>query len=319
MESYPIIFIHYGRSSYLHLTLKSAKAFNHGSRVILLGDRNNEHFKDLGIEHFCFSDYDRSEEIQLFDKVFKFIAGRDHGREFWTKFQFKRWFYLFNFVKHHQIERFWTFDSDTLIMSDLGLQSVKFLNYDCTLECRGDCMKGFINGHNVLKGYLDTINDLCQDEGYLDKQREKVRLKPNLSFMDMNAFKYYMQNTSIKTIRLDSIIEGETFDPCIIWENDMERTRDKSRNRIFFRQGCVYEKHKPTQEYVKLNSLNMSAVSTDLIEAVHKYSVNNKLNLFPKSIHMVRVQIPLKRTLRRIVKKLPVKADLKKRWADQLH
>lgn len=319
MESYPIVFIHYGTSSYLRFNLKCAKILNPLSRVILLGDRDNEYYKnDVDIEHFCFSEYDESEETHIFDRVFKFIAGKEHGREFWTTFQFKRWFYLFNFVKCHQIERFWTFDSDTIILSDLGSQSMKFLTYDCTLECNGDCMKGFINGLKVLKGYLDTINELCEDEHYLDKQREKVRLNPCLAFMDMNAFKYFLQNSNIKTIMLNSIINGETFDSCIIWEDDMERTRDKYRKKLFFRHGAIYEKHEPSHRYIKLNSINMSSVSTDLIEAVHTYVVNNRLSCFPRNIDLIRSQMALKRAIRRIVKKLPIRADVKTRWAERL-
>jgi len=112
--NYPVIFIHFGDSDYLFYTLKCAKVSNADSRIILLGDNSND-YSAIGMEHFYFSDYNYSEEIKLFEKVYKFIVGNDHGKEYWTKFGFKKWVYIFNYIREHSIDRFWTFDSDNLI------------------------------------------------------------------------------------------------------------------------------------------------------------------------------------------------------------
>ena len=129
----PILFCHYGNSTYLKYTLKAAKLFNPSKRIILLGDSTN---RDVavrsGVEHFFFSNYDNSEEIMTFDKVYKHVAGTKHTNKAWTKFAFKRWFFVHCFLRKEGIHRFWYFDSDDVILRDLSRQEGKFEGYDCS-------------------------------------------------------------------------------------------------------------------------------------------------------------------------------------------
>ena len=135
----PIIFIHFSNSSYLKYTLRSARLFNPDKRVILLGDASTAHFSRKGIEHHYFEDYAKGEETTTFERFFQFITGGDYINEYKTKFFFRRWFTIYNFIRAQGIDRFWTFDSDNLILTALSLQDPKFVDYDCTEQCNGTC------------------------------------------------------------------------------------------------------------------------------------------------------------------------------------
>ena len=83
----PIIFIHYGDSAYLKYTLRLAVKFNPDKEVILLGDNKNKKYEKIGVRHFYFNDYGAGEEINMFNKVFRFIAGAKHGKKEWVNLQ----------------------------------------------------------------------------------------------------------------------------------------------------------------------------------------------------------------------------------------
>jgi len=286
MRPVPIIFIHYGDSPYLRFTLHTARVFNPNARVILLGDRENRDYQALGIEHHEFANYSGLPEIAEFERVFKFVAGREHGKEFWVYFVFKRWFYMYSFIRLHNIPRFWTFDSDTLIISELQSHVDKFSHVDCTEQCNGMCMNGLINNQEVVKGYIDTINELFQNEEYLDRQRQDFERHPNWAFTEMRAFAEYKRRIPITTMRLNSIIDGETFDDAICQSHNMQMQR--GMKKLYFRNGSIYTFHLPTQRFVKLITINMSSVPLSLMEEVYLYAVNNHTGKRPKSIRVIR-------------------------------
>ena len=272
----PIIFIHKGDSDYLQHTLKSAKIFNPNTRIILLGDESNKHYQEeIGIEYFSFSQCE-GEESQKFDKNFKYIAGtQEGGGEWWVRFVFKRWFHLLNFVRSNHIRRFWTFDSDNLILSNLEDQVSKFLEYDCTEQCNGWCINGLVNGLEVIKGYIDKINDLFLDTNYLDKQRREFINNPTWAFTEMRAYVEYKESVPFKSVSLNTIIDGETFDECLCQQHDMEMEVEGGKKKLYFENGNLYERYLPTQQLVKLNSINMSWLPTSFIKEIFDYASQN--------------------------------------------
>lgn len=274
---YPLIFIHKGCSDYLTYTLQCAKAFNPNARVILLGDKTNEHYKTFGIEHCFYEDF-AGEESRLFDEVFQYIRGEKyHAPEWLVRFFLKKWFHIFFFIKYHNIHKFWTFDSDTLILCDLSLQMNKFNDYDCTEQCNGICMNGFIGNIQVVRGYIHKIIDLFQDEKYLNKQREELKIYTDWALTEMRAYSAYKERTPIKTIRLNSIIDGETFDDCIKQHHDMEMKN--SIKKLYWTENGIYVKHLPTMQFIKVNSLNMSLVPTTFIKAIFEYAIKIYLKI----------------------------------------
>ena len=273
----PIIFIHYSDSSYLKYTLQSAQLFNPDKRVILLGDETNAHYKNKGIEHFSYDDYRSGEEIEVFDKVYRFIAGKHHGGHKWTNFVFRRWFIIHNFISTNNIGRFWTWDSDNVILTSLSAQEYKFMNFDCTEQCSGICMNGFVTNMKVVKGYVDKINELFQREEYVEKQKEEFETFPYYAFTEMRAYKAYKDESGIRRIRLNSIIDGETFDDCICSPDEYETYDHKMRGRTLKKiymgkDGNIFTFHIPSQQLVKLNSINLSWVPDYVFDNIFRHS-----------------------------------------------
>ncbi|MCG2721195.1 MAG: hypothetical protein L6290_04145, partial [Thermodesulfovibrionales bacterium] len=269
-DLYPIIFIHKGDSNYLEYTLSCAKAFNPHLEIFLLGDDSNKHYRNLGIVHVPYNEYE-GEESRLFESVFQCIAGKEHPREkWWVHFVFKRWFHIYYFLKARDIKRFWTFDSDTLILTDLGKQAWKFKAYDCTEQCNGICMNGFVGHAEIVKRYIDTINELFQNKAYLSQQREDFRINTDYAFTEMRAYSVFKEKNHIKTIRLNTIIEGETFDDIIIQQHDMEY--EQGSKKLYFINNCIFFNHLPTNKLIKVNALNMSGASASLIKDCFDYA-----------------------------------------------
>lgn len=271
-----IIFIHYGNSDYLQYTLTAARFFNPNERIILLGDKENVNIcKQVEVEHYYFEDFNNGEELAQFDKVYTFIAGTKHGRKAWTNFVFKRWFYIYNFIVSQSINSFWTFDSDNLILTFLPTQEKKFIGYDCTEQCAGICMNGFVSNRTIVKGYVDKINELFTREDYISKIKDEFVDHPEWAFTEMRAYTIYRDESRLNSIRLNTIIENETFDDCICFSDGMV-TNPKTINGFHLKQiykysdGGLYCKSIKQKNFIKLNSLNMSWVPTTLYDIILK-------------------------------------------------
>jgi hypothetical protein len=289
-DSKPIIFIHYGNSVYLRYTLSAAKMKNPKKRVILLGDESNKNVAETNkVEHYEFNNFDNGEELNLFNKVYKFIAGKEHGNPVWTNFVFKRWFLIHNFLRQNKINEFWTFDSDNIIMTDLADQEFKFVDYDCTEQCGGICMNGFVSNFQVVQGYVDKINELFQREDYLDDQRKEFLQYPKWAFTEMRAYKTYKEEENIKSIRLNTIINDETFDDTICASDGME-TYSKRLNQHLIKKlylsedGNIFCYHIASKKLIKMNNLNMSFVPTYLYYPIYKH-LHKSLNLETKKVN----------------------------------
>jgi len=269
-----IMFCHYGDSPYLLHVLKTVRLTNPKSRIILLGDEKNKHVaKEAKIEHYFFSEYSSSEEIVLFDKVYKHVAGKEHGREFWTNFVFKRWFHIHDFIKKNGISKFWHFDSDNLILTNLAKHESKFAAYDCTEQCNGICMNGLINSFEVVDGYIKKINELFQNEKYLNNQLEEFQIHTDWAFTEMRAYETFKKEMKIKSIELNTIINNETFDHCICLHDGFE-TYDRPVNsynikKLFInKSNTIFCYHTEKKTYIKMNSLNLSWVPYHFFESI---------------------------------------------------
>jgi hypothetical protein len=277
--SAPLIFIHFGNSSYLRYTLKSARLHNADKRIILLGDESNRHYGGRGIEYFDFSHFGEGPEIKLFDKIYRFIGGKQHRESQWVKFVFRRWFHLYYFLSAQRIERFWTFDSDTLVLCQLSRQEEKYVRYDCTEQCGGSCMNGLVNNLKAVKGYLDKINELFLREEYIFEQMKDFEVHPNYAFTEMRAYETYKKESGINRIHLGSVLDGEAFDDCLWKAGDFESFEKLppgvggSPKKVYLNgDGSLFCFHKPSQSFVKFNSLNMSWLPDYLFRRIIQHS-----------------------------------------------
>jgi hypothetical protein len=281
----PILFCHYGNSDYLRYTLRAARLFNPEKRIVLLGDRSNlRTAKQEHVEHRLFERYAGSEQIKIFNAVYRHVAGSQHGKKHWTNFVFKRWFYIHAFVKAERIGPFWHFDSDNLLISALEGHENKFSDYDCTEQCNGGCMNGLITSFRVVDGYVKKINALFQDEHYLETQEKDFINNPRYAFTEMRAYKTYKEQEHINGIRLNTIINEEIFDDCICQNDGMETyelpLNGKVLKKLYYSSlGHIYCKCKRTSQYIRMNSINMSWVPTYLYRKIldkSKMSANYK-------------------------------------------
>ena len=223
----PIIFCHYSNSEYLPYVFELVRITNSDKDIILLGDKSNQRIaKEKKIKHFFFNDFNNGLEIETFDHVYKLVKGAKHrnvkGVIEWVNFVFRRWFYIYNFLTAHDINNFWHFDSDTMITDSLSIHEKSFLPYDCTEQCNGSCMNGFISGPNIVLKYLNKINELFQDEKYIQEQQKEFDEKNvGFAFTEMRAYEKFKED-GLNSARLNSIIDGSTFDDCICQEHEME-------------------------------------------------------------------------------------------------
>ncbi|MCB4799694.1 hypothetical protein [Neotamlana laminarinivorans] len=316
-----ILFCHYGNSDYLYYTLKQAKLTNPGSHVVLLGDNENEHIaKKAKVAHYHFKDFYTTNEIKTFDKVYKHVAGVKHGKEFWTNFVFKRWFYIHGFVKEKNINSFWHFDSDNLILTNVQKQEYKFVDYDCTEQCNGKCINGFVSSFKVIDGYVKKINELFLDENYLNIQRKDFIKHPNYAFTEMRAYTAYKNQENVNSIRLNAIINNESFDDCICMNHGYETYNEPLKNqflkKIYFnKQGEFFCYHKESSSYIKMMSLNLSWVPTKLFKLVCNtfkkyYLKKNKsntntyfsLNIYKANSLRTRILSPIPKPIKKRIK-----------------
>ena len=260
----PIIFIHKGDSDYLQHTMKCAKLFNPEKEVVLLGDKENEHLKSLGIKHELIEDYNKSSELEVFNKVYQFVAGPEHGKSEWTKFVFERWYIMYNFITKNDIHQFWTFDSDNLIIGKLSTKEAAYSKYDCTAQCLGICMNGWVSNQKVVHGYLLKMNELFEREEYLNRQRQDFELNPHYAFTEMRAFEAYRAEENITVFRINEILHQEAFDECIACTHHNMKMSPFKINDVAIKElytdnnGFIYSFYTSTKQYIRLNNLNIS-------------------------------------------------------------
>jgi hypothetical protein len=262
--SVPIIFCHYGKSNYLRYTLFSAKLSNPNKTIYLIGDDQNEKLcSEIGIKHIKFSQFDNSILVSKFHEKFKFISGKKHGREEWTKFVFLRWFYICEFVYSNDIDSFWHFDSDNLIISDLFPNEEFFNNYDNTEQCGGSCMNGYISSKKITQMYVCHILELFSDDEFLNIQIKKCSDNEHFAFTEMAAYNHFKKAMKINTVRLNKLLNGDTFDDCLAFGDGMVHSKDKYNGytvkEIYLNPNFnFYFKLSTSNEYVKINSINLS-------------------------------------------------------------
>ncbi len=278
----PIIFIHYGDTPYLRYTLDMAQRNNPDKEVVLLGDEKNEKYsRTLHIRHIPFINYEQSADLQTFRKNFIYIGGANRQTEQDARFELfchVRWFYLYEFMKEHKLDKCWYFDSDTLILEPLDKrEEQKFEAYDITEQSNGSMMKGLIQ-FRQLELFVQTMNKLFADTRYADAQREEITCNPDWALCDMRAYAAFKNIYTPRTILLNEIIDHEMHDECICEDDGMETEYvprlKRTIKKLYFSDRHIYEKVAATGEMVKLNSINMSWVTTALIEKVYYYKVH---------------------------------------------
>lgn len=258
----PILLIHYGNSSYLPYVIKIAKRFNPAKEIILLGDQHNEHLASLGISHHRFEPLRASQDLATFNRLYPRIVNPKYPKSRWARFVLQRWFIINSFITRENIEAFWTFDSDNFILTDLGQYEEQLSGYDCTSQCSGRCMNGFVSNTTIVQRYVNRINDLLSDDQYVRNWHLRYAENPALFYNEMEAFAVFAELDQLRNFHLAQIRDGAMFDDSITYDNGMamyERTiKGRRVKRLYLLGNEVYCQHLETEAMIRMNNLNLS-------------------------------------------------------------
>ena len=265
----PTVFIHYGSANYLARTLRCAVRANPAKQVFLLGDKDNRFLAGDGAVFVDCADL-ASDNAARFDAVFQPIEGARHkfnkpgGTEKWLRFIFRRWFVIAEFLRKQNIDRFWTFDSDTLILAPLAPRENRFAAYETTTQCRDCCLNGWIGSRYLVERYTDCILALFEDEDYLATQRERLQQQAGLAFNEMDAFGEFRYRENVRTFHAARPLDGEFFDDALAYDANFEASPQKVAGRIPVKRlwsspdGALYAKHLETGGFARMITCNLS-------------------------------------------------------------
>lgn len=265
----PIIFVHYGASPYLQRSLRAAALSNIDRKIFFLGDSTNRRFAKGYAEFVDFHNLE-SASISEFDRDFQVIQGEKHrfnkigSTEKWLNFVFRRWFLISRFLELENIDSFWTFDSDTLILSPLGPRQHRFSGYDATTQCRDCCLNGYISSRQLPEQYTKYILSLFRDRDYLESQRERLKHQAGLAFNEMDAFCEFRRRVGLQTFHAAQPLQGEFFDDALAYDHNFEASPLKIAGRITVKRlwsdpdGGLYAKHLASGEFVRMLTCNLS-------------------------------------------------------------
>jgi hypothetical protein len=260
--SAPIVLIHYGNSSYLPYIVEVAKRSNPHKEIIFLGDEDNAYLETLGVSHHRFATSCGSPQLELFNRLYPRIVNPSYPKSRWAQFVLQRWFMINTFIHKHDINRFWTFDSDNFILTDLQSYEEEFSRYECTSQCSGRCMNGFVSSRGIVERYIEKIIELLSDDNYVKHWHMKYKDDPSLFYNEMEAFAVFIEHAAVRSLPLAQIRDGAIFDDSITYENGMlmyEKTiKGRRVKKLYINNGGIYCKHLASGQFVKMNNPNLS-------------------------------------------------------------
>ena len=274
MSAITIIFSHYGYSTYLEYTLSCAKKTNPNARFIFLGDQDNADVaRRHGWEHYEFSAY-RSTFHPRFEAVFRHVKGPHavsvkNGRD-WLRYVTERWLFLEAFANQFGIRRFWHFDSDTMILQDIGPHDEVLKDFDFSVQCNGTCLNGIVT-LDVLNEFSAHICKKFSDEAYLRSQQEEFdTINPTYSLTEMRLFDLYKSATHRPWLHLLDYRKDLVFDDCICQDHGFQMMEMPAGHnpikQLFHQQGRIFGSRRG--ELVEFVTLNLSWVSDSLFQWV---------------------------------------------------
>jgi hypothetical protein len=244
----PIIFSHYGASDYLSRTLRCAALTNENKRRIFIGDiHNREIALQCGWEHFesaaLMSDL-RSE----FNRVFRPIRGKRYPLQInngdHLKYVFERWYIVQQFCLEQNINYFWHFDSDVMMLEPLAQFESGLLaqGLDYTKQCNDTCLNGFVSS-NILADYCMYTTSLFLDEAFVARRQAYLdESAPRLAFTEMAAFDMFSKSSSYRGRHLAAAAPGWWFDDTLCQDHGFEMTSPKRYGKEYDRvKNIIFE------------------------------------------------------------------------------
>jgi hypothetical protein len=278
MTSAPILLIHYGDSSYLPYVIRVAQRFNPRREIIFLGDEDNEYLTSLGVSHYKSASLQDSHELHHFNRVYQRIVNPKYPKPKWAQFVLQRWYMINTFIARHEIDQFWTFDSDNFILDDLATHEERLSQYDCTSQCSGKCLNGFVSSRAIVQRYVDKINELLSDDNYIEIWHLKYENDPTLFYNEMEAFAVFVEQEQIRNFHLAQIYDGVMFDDSITYDNGMELYHKTIKGRrvkkLYMHDGKIYCRQRASGAFIRMNNLNLSWMPKYIFPLLFDYIVS---------------------------------------------
>lgn len=266
----PIVFFHLNDSPYLKFTLSLARKHNPHAEIVLFGDDTNSHLSSLGIRHVLFADYTHGVDAEQFTKVYRLIGGPDfinkvNRRGFdWCRFNFLKWFALYEYSKRSNVPSCWTFDSDTYITSNLSILESSLSQTDWTWYNHLHQLQGWIGNFDVIKSFTKYLIYLFSSAHEINAITTSLSSNPLFGFTLMRAWdSFYFRNDHMSTMRLDSLLVDHIFLECISQPRDeFEQTIFPGSAfpnfRLYTYANQLYVFNTSTNRFVKVWGLNIS-------------------------------------------------------------
>lgn len=208
----PVIIVHKGNSDYLKYTIECSR--NSGNHVVLIGDMSNSYYA----EWVNYKDYE-SELHQSFRAVYEHMSPNHMDYEL---ISFDRHYYVYEYCRRNQIDRFFMSDSDELIYTEL--KADMFESYDFVINIPERSNHLVVTAQSELSYW--TLDALRQFLEYINKTykygKEKLREKwnylKNMGFggvCDMTLLYMFSQETSLKFGNTQYMQEHGIFDPNV--------------------------------------------------------------------------------------------------------
>ena len=288
----PIVFIHINDTPYLKYSLKIANRTN--KHIFFIGDDNNFKYisKYDNITFIHINEFIHEREKSFNDNYEDIKSSTCLLHSWWMKFNYLKYLVLYNFCNKYNFEKIWTFDSDTLIVTNLNddnKMTDDYSLYDCIILNKGALPSGIIT-QNCLKDFNTEIIDrfVNKNSRFTDlKKYYDTKVSWPEAYTAMASFNECIDKYKFNCLYGDSIINSSFFDSCIfksdgfvidesIKTSDLNFI-DKRKAKLYtFNKSGIYNKLISTNEEIKLHTINLSWVKlstfklfTDKINAVN--------------------------------------------------
>lgn len=273
----PIIFFHQGNSEHLYYALCQAQHTNPNSRIILLGDKANSHYRWLlGIEYYSIGPY----ALDARNALRNYIHLSSNGETF-ERICIERWFILYQFLRDQpEIDRCVYLDSDILVYDSLEKPAEELAPFGMTIVYNS-AHTNFINSIDFLGEFCSFVKQHYDEPDLRDwlytHYQEFIGKHGCGGISDMTFFnKFRSQNPDKLGTTVSPLGQQDqlyAFDECLDSNAGGYELKDGIKNIVWL-DIIPYCCHLPTNNRIKFYTLHFQGKSKSKMK---KYLSNTSL------------------------------------------
>jgi len=281
----PVVFVHSGDAYYLKDTLTQAKQCN--ERVILLGDENNRHCAEGGVEYYPISDFNKAGSY--FTTIYRHMTYIPYEIELSC---FTRWFVLQEFMEINNIPISFYVDSDVMLYCDASEEyETNFKGCDLAIAIQHGFCGGLVSywQTDTIRSFCNFLNQFYEDKERLDILEDQFKLGGEQYQDDWPQMTNWVHENwnKFRIGNLSSLINNATFDSSI-WHDyilvpnaagDIEykrlrlkdsglntRDREKLMKDIVWNNGHPYCYSPDLRSFIQFKALHFQGGAKTLIQ-----------------------------------------------------